>query len=92
MAYAWRAKDPAEKKPYRVDWSLRIPGDPIQESTFNVPEGLTKGLTLSTDATTTVWLSGGEDGTTYEIVNTITCASGRIEVEAINLKIKSKSG
>jgi hypothetical protein len=90
MSLAWPTKDPDEDKDYEVDWSDRILNDVIVESEFDVPAGLTKGITSFTASTTTVWLSEGAEGTTYSVVNRIRTEAGRREVQSVKLKIQAK--
>jgi hypothetical protein len=91
MSLAWPAKDPGEDKDYEIDWSDRLPSDDtITDSQFDVPDGLTKGITLHADKLATVWLSGGTAGTTYTVVNRIQTAAGRREVQSVRLKIINK--
>jgi hypothetical protein len=90
MSLAWPAKDPGADKEYELDWSDRILNDVITESEFDVPEGLIKGNIFFTDSTTTVWLSGGDEGSTYTVVNRIRTEAGRRDVQSVKLKIQAK--
>jgi hypothetical protein len=87
---AWPAKDPDEILDYQLDWKKRLVNDVITESEWDVPEGLTEQNRLSTSTTTTVWLTGGTDGETYSIVNTIKTEGGRTWVQTVKLKIQDK--
>lgn len=71
-------KDPAALLDYRVDWSPWLEdGDTIVASTWAVPDGLTAESDSFTDTAAIVWLSGGEAGRAYEVVNHITTVGGR---------------
>lgn len=71
-------KDPAALLDFAVDWSAWLEdGDTIDQSTWDVPDGLTADSDSFTDSRAVVWLSGGEAGRTYEVVNHIVTAGGR---------------
>ena len=84
-ALAWPAKDPDEVLDYQLDWSARIADDKIVSSEWIVPDGLTKRIDRFSDTVTTVWLAGGDDDTTYHIVNRITTDVGRIMDQSVKL-------
>jgi hypothetical protein len=71
-----------------------VPADTISGSTFTLPEGTLAKATgkdsTFTNTSTTVWLQGGDEGTTYLITNEITTAGGRIMDQSVRLKVKSK--
>ncbi len=98
MALKWPFKDPDETLDYKIDWlgSTDEPGplfglsDAIDDSLWIVPAELTSELEQEDDETTTIWLSGGVEGTTYEVVNRITTAAGRVMDQTMKLKIKTK--
>lgn len=77
------SKDPDEVVDFVRDWSPGLaPGDAIASSTWAVPAGITKleqapRVSSHDDTTTTVWLSGGSAGTTYECVNRVQTTGGR---------------
>lgn len=90
-ALSWPSKDPDEKLDYIIDWSNRLPeSDAIAQSAWDVPSGLTKHQDDFGPAATTVWLSGGTDGETYTITNTVTSTEGRILQESVRLKVRSR--
>ena len=61
---------------YVFDWSQRLAsGEVITTETFDVDTGLVAGITGHTDTTSTVWLSGGDKGTPYEVLATVTTAT-----------------
>ncbi len=95
----WDAKDPDERLDYQVDWlgSRFKPGelyglsDTISNSLWIVPAGITsEAETLDPAGVSTIWLSGGTDGDTYEIVNRITTAAGRVFDRTVELPVKTK--
>lgn len=93
MALTWEEpKDPDEVLDYQIDWSGRLDeADTIATSTWTVPDGLTEGAPDSfDDTTTTVWLTGGTLGTTYDLLNRVTTAGGRTMDQTMKLKVKAK--
>ena len=96
----WNPKDPDSKLDYEINWldwltSINtITGetviDTIVSSTWvDVDTDLTVESDSFTDSTTTVWLTGGVIDKTYEVVNRITTAAGRIQDQTAKLKCKS---
>jgi hypothetical protein len=55
-----------------------------------VPEGITEGDANHTTTKTTIWLSGGEIGSSYTITNRITTAGGRTMDQSVRLVVKAK--
>lgn len=91
MALKWPDKDPDEVLDYLVDWSARLSvGDAIASSTWIVPAGIVKDSDSFNDTTTTIWLSGGTVGTTYDITNRITTDGARVMDQTMRLKLKAK--
>jgi len=89
MAMTWQtAKDPDEVKDYMVDWTARLADDTIVTSQWIVPTGITMDSDSSTTTSTTIWLSGGTIGDTYEFVNRVATAGGRIYDQTCKLKCK----
>jgi hypothetical protein len=77
VAYQWPTKDPAETIDYSIDWTGRLAtAETISGSSWSAP-GLTVVSTSYLSAISTVWVSGGSAGTTYDLVNTITTSGGR---------------
>ena len=87
-------KDPSAILDYEIDWSdwLETNSDTISTSTWTVPSGITKTADTKTTTTTTIWLSGGTDGNTYECVNRIvtSAASPRTDERTIYIIVKNK--
>lgn len=86
----WPFKDPNEVLDYVVDWSERLDSDTITSSQWLVPAGITKDSDTITTTTTTIWLSGGTEATSYTFVNRIITAGGRTMDQSIKLKVKTK--
>ena len=88
-------KDPDAELDYGLDWSpWLVEGATIATSEWIVPAGLTEGTgdkaSSFTDTTTTVWLSGGEDGQDYKVVNRITDTDGRTDDRRITIKVRQR--
>lgn len=95
MTFKWPNKDPDEVLDYQINWvkrvqSSRTPDDTIVGSTWIVPTGITKQSDTFTDTTTTIWLTGGEDGETYEFTNRIVTTEGRTMDESVTVKVKER--
>ena len=93
MAEIWDApKDPDDVKDYEVDWTNRLPSDTITSSTWTVAIGT--GLVIDSSSFTTmvtkVWVSGGSAGVTYELLNRVETAGGRIYDQTMKLKVKAR--
>lgn len=88
----WPNKDPNEVLDYQVDWGTNIlqAGETIITSVFLVESG---DVTIDSDdvvgGLTTVWLSGGTDGTRCKITNRITTSDGRVYDRTRTLRIRS---
>lgn len=97
MALIWPARPPAGPGlDYEVDWRDFLDGDTIVTSVFafandarSVPidGGCTIDSQTNTATTSTVWISGGTDGLTAELLCTITTAAGRQTEVAIFLAV-----
>jgi len=90
MSLVWPFKDPDEILDYQVDWILRLGTDTISTSTWTVPTGITKTTDTKTNTATTIWLSGGTIGVSYELTNRVVTAGGRTMDQSVKLKIKAK--
>lgn len=77
------------KLDYSIDYTDWLDGDTIATSAWDIPDGITTSGEANTTTAVTIWASGGTEGETYELENTITTASGRIEVRSIFIGIIS---
>jgi hypothetical protein len=80
-------KHPVSELDYQFDWSEWLDTDTITSSDWDVPTGLTLADETYNTTTATVWLSGGTNGTTYQVVNTIVTADGRTESKALTVQV-----
>jgi|11_taG_2_1085331.scaffolds.fasta_scaffold28574_2 hypothetical protein len=71
------------------DYLFRNSADTISSSTWIVPAGITQTKAQNTGLSTTIWLSGGSLGNTYELVNKITTTGGRTKQRTIRVRIKN---
>jgi hypothetical protein len=90
MSYKIIEKDPNAVLDFGVRWTKWLDTDTISASTWIVPTGLTADSDSFTDTVTTVWLSGGVDGSSYDIVNRITTAAGRVDDRTIRISVVEK--
>lgn len=92
MATFDAVKDPEAILDYKIDWNLWLNGDTIVSSSFTVsPSG---ALTVDSEANNTteatVWLSGGDRGRKYKVINHIVTAAGRETDRTILMEIQDK--
>jgi uncharacterized phiE125 gp8 family phage protein len=88
MAIRWEQKRPDEVRDYSHDWSAWLDGDTITASVWD-EEGVTLDSDASDGTTVTAWVSGGTNGTTARLVNTIETAAGRTESQTFTLLVRS---
>lgn len=89
-----RKKHPDEVLDYVMDWTTApwLSGaDTIQTSTVTV---LTSGITLDSDSNTTTtqtaWLSGGTDGSAYDVEFKIVTVGGRTGVRTLRVFVTDR--
>jgi hypothetical protein len=90
MALEWPFKDPDEVLDYQLDWSGRLGEDQISTSTWTVPTGIVKNSDTNTATVSTVWLSSGTLGTSYDLVNRVITTGGRTMDQTVRIRIKAK--
>lgn len=90
MALATFSKDPNSVLDYTLDWSdwLGV-GESIAAVQWIVPTGLTLVTATNTSSQATAFLSGGSDGTPYNVVCRITTdsAPARVDDRTIILEV-----
>jgi hypothetical protein len=84
-----------ERLDYDNDWSDWVPaGDAIITSTWTaIPYKPTEvGLTVTdggyTSTSTTIWVSGGDEGVRYAVMNIVTTQGGRTGERILEFRIK----
>ncbi|MCE9561872.1 MAG: hypothetical protein K8U57_07445 [Planctomycetes bacterium] len=72
-------KAASEDADWTIDWATKgLGADTIQSFTYSVlPAGLVPADPSHTDATTTLWFSGGTPGMRYLVKFVVTTAGGR---------------
>ena len=85
-------KDPDAVLDYAVDWSLWLAGDEISSSEWILEDGvdLEQVTAVNTPTKATVWLRGGEKGTTYLVTNRIVTSGGRTDDRTISVKVEDR--
>jgi hypothetical protein len=82
-------KDPNAILDYTIDWSAWLDGsDTISAATSTPTAGIVVDSTSHTATQTTVWLSGGTAGTSYDVTVHITTAGGRQDDRTITIVCK----
>jgi hypothetical protein len=89
--YIFPEKDPNEILDYLIDWSAKLSqGETLTASTITVSDGLVLDSSSFSTTATTIWLSGGTEGATANILNRVTTSQNRtMDVTAL-LPIRSK--
>ena len=85
-------KDPDAVLDYSVDWSAWLAGDEISSSEWQLENGAAIEKVTDTNTTTsaTVWLRGGDAGTTYLVTNRIVTMGGRTDDRTITVKVEDR--
>lgn len=90
----WDQIAPGELLLSGILWGPRLSGDTIASSVWSpsVPTGLTLGAASPafTPTSTQIWISNAVLDVTYQIVNTITTATGAIEIETVQVTCAKK--
>jgi len=93
MALKWPDKDPDANKDYSLDWTAMLADGEVIETSAWAADPVTDlviGLDSILDGVTTVWLSGGAEGATYKLVNTIETDRGLVDERTVSIKIKTQ--
>lgn len=87
-----KAKDPQAKLDYQFNWGTNWlgTGDAIESVVWTIPSGLTKESQTHDDTTATVWLSGGVDGRSYDVVCQITTSDDRTDQRTFTLPVADR--
>ncbi len=72
---------------YKVDWSTWLGTDTITSSSWTIPAPLVTVLSQYTTTSTTVFVTGGSDGITYLVSNTINTTGGRTVTRSFQISI-----
>jgi len=95
-------KDPNAVLDYKFDWKAKTnlsgntdwleSNETISSFTITAASGLTVDSSASSDTNTsvTVWLSGGTDGTTYELACKIVTSLSRTDERTISIQVEER--
>lgn len=83
-------KDPDAVLDYGLTWTAWLAGDTITASEWTEPDGISVDSDTHDDTSTTVWLSGGTVGQTYELTNHVTTAAGRQDDRTISITVQER--
>jgi len=95
-------KDPAAVLDYKFDWKASTNGNGasdwlaaseiISSKTVTVDAGLTKDSDALSDSNTsvTIWLSGGNNGTDYNVACKIVTSLGRTDERTITIQCRDR--
>ena len=83
-------KDPNAVIDYAVDWTLWLDGDTISSSIWTAATGITIDSNTNTITNSTVWLSGGTAGASYEVTNRVVTAGGRTDDRTILISVAER--
>jgi len=102
MKTAFR-KDPDAVLDYHFVWSDWLDDDTISSHTVTADDGITidsseinseslalDGVTYTASTVVTVWLSGGTDGSDYDVACKIVTADGRTEERTIRILVRER--
>ena len=86
----WKADTNGSTDPDATDWLES--GETISSAVVTVPTGITKDSDSLTDTNTSVtaWLSGGTDGTHYEVACKIVTSDSRTDERTIKIHVKNR--
>jgi hypothetical protein len=80
-------QDPSDRLDYTINWSRLLSGDTIVTSTWDVPTGIVAVNSVFSENATSVMLSGGTAGQSYEITNRITTVGDKIIERSFTLNV-----
>lgn len=81
-------KDPDAALFYGFDWSEWLAsGETISNSTWTVAAGITGTSPGYTTTSTSIKLSGGTDGSIYNVTNRITTSSGQVDERTLRIMV-----
>lgn len=84
-------KDPSAILDYSINWSSwLVAGDTIVTSTWTAETGITIDDDSNTTTATTVWLSGGTAGESYDVTNHIVTDDGREDDRTITILVREQ--
>lgn len=89
MALKKFTKDPNAVLDYTIDWSAWLPdGDVLTDATATATSGIEVDSVSRTTNLTTVWVSGGSSGSSYDVTVRVTTNGGRTDDRTITIVCK----
>jgi len=84
-------KDPADILDYMGSWASQMDADTdtIASSTWVLDTGLTEVSSSFTNTQTSIFVSGGDDGSEYDVTNRITTAGGRTYERSFTIRVRN---
>ncbi len=84
-------KDPDAVLDYRWDWTAWLAdGEAISTSEVIAPSGITLDSDANDTTSATAWLSGGTNGTDYDVVNRISTNQGRMDDRTMRIHVMQR--
>jgi hypothetical protein len=85
-------KDPDAELDFALDWSKwLLEGETIDSFPVTVEAGLTQPQAASqTGGVVTVWLAGGNPGTTYAVTGRVVTSQGRTDERSIRIHVQHR--
>jgi hypothetical protein len=85
-------RDPRSRLPVSCDWSawLTQEATTIASSAWTADAGITLDTETHTTTAATVFLSGGVEGQTYRVRNTITTANGLVDSRSFRVGTRDR--
>lgn len=94
MTVKWQPKDPDEVDDRTILWRRRMATSDFIKTSEWTPLDEGYEVVVESDQfdtnTTTVWLSGGLDGSTYRFLNRITTNDGRTLDETAKISVRTR--
>ena len=104
MSFPAKTKDPDAKLDYKFDWAPLTnnrknalsdwlqTGETILSYVISADSGITVDSDAKGDSDTSVvvWLSGGANGTDYNVSCKITTSDGRVDERTMTIKVRQK--
>lgn len=91
MSYKWPSKYSNELLDFSMDWvRVLAQGETIATSVWSWDEGIEVSMDTFGPKVTTIWLTGGSPGRTYQFSNTVTTTEGRTYTRQASLRINTE--
>ncbi len=81
-------KAPGDKKRYTLDWSNDLGAETISAVTWTIDSGITNESESNDTTTSTIEISSGTLGYTYQLSCAMTTSTGDIHVKDFSLRVQ----